>query len=331
MRRGWFGALTLLAWLLACPAVAAERSRVVLVRAPSDDALLTQTHVRLRSELTSAGFAVEERPPAGRDAEKEDPSPLATLAVRRAAEGTKAEIVVIDRATHTTVIRTVDEAGDDASALAMRVVELLRASLVEPAPPPSPEGGPSATADPLPAPIAEGPVSSTPRWALGLGPALVYAGADVGVAGAPAFAAALSLSESFRARLFLVGPAFGGEVVGAEGRATIRQEFGALELGWEPALRSAVRPRLGAGLGVYHFDARGRATPPYVAGSDGAFSAIGALAAGGAVNLGHSLRLVLEGRGLFAFPRPVVRFASTNAGVAMRPGFAASLMLEVEL
>lgn len=337
MIRGCSGILALAALLLARPAHAADatapRARVVLVRAPSDDALIVQTFVRLRSELTSAGFSVEERSEQTndeRDVGTADASALAVIAVRRASEGGKAEIVVADHATHKTVIRTVDFPRDDASLLAMRVVELLRSSLVEPIALPAPEGVPSPAADPLPAPVAAW-TRPRPRWALGLGAALIYAGADVGPAGAPAFSAEYGVVESLRVRLLLTGPAIGGEVVGAEGRATLRQELGLLELGWEPALDVPVRPRVGAGLGVYHFDARGRATPPYVGGGDDAFSALGSLGAGAVMRLGHALRLVLEGRGLFAFPRPVVRFASTDAGVAMRPGFAGSLILEVEV
>ncbi|MCC6556983.1 MAG: hypothetical protein IT372_28865 [Polyangiaceae bacterium] len=136
------------------PAPAAPApSRVVILRAASDDAILVEAATRLTAELRAAGFEVVTRErtalePAGAGSEPAGAAPgdlrasmeraahdsgaFAAASISRSAGGAAADLWIVDRVTGKTVIRTVG--GDGASTpsiIAVRAVELLQASLLE--------------------------------------------------------------------------------------------------------------------------------------------------------------------------------------------------------
>jgi hypothetical protein len=132
------------------------RSRVALVRSATTDRVLHEASTRLRAELLDAGFDVVEvdRAPGDPRSEVEEAAPdassFATVAMSRVANGAFADVWISDRVTGKTVVRRIEVgAGPNATAvLAIRALELLRASLLEVAakPPPS-EPAVSAPAD----------------------------------------------------------------------------------------------------------------------------------------------------------------------------------------
>jgi hypothetical protein len=120
----------------------AASSRVVVVRPAASDPLLAEATTRLSAELTAAGFSVtllDEKP--GTDPRQRvesanlDPPPVATLAILHLGEGAAAEVWVADRLTGKTLVRRIDVGSVSRermpSVLAVRAVELLRASLLE--------------------------------------------------------------------------------------------------------------------------------------------------------------------------------------------------------
>jgi len=120
----------------------AGSSRVVLVRPAGSDALLAEATTRLSAELTAAGFLVTVLDAApGTDPKTEvesqnlDPPPVATLALSRLGPSATADVWVADRLTGKTLVRHVNvgpATRDRApTVLAVRAVELLRASLLE--------------------------------------------------------------------------------------------------------------------------------------------------------------------------------------------------------
>ncbi|HSS38148.1 MAG TPA: hypothetical protein VLT58_05210, partial [Polyangia bacterium] len=170
MKLGCLAAVALLAATGAGLAAApAPLPRVVLVRPAAASASVTEALVRLRGELIGAGFDADVLDlPLGADVrvslEKFAPpastarSATALVAVVASAEPGSAELWVIDRVTGKTVVRRVNAAASDparvAEILAVRAVELLRASFLELAITPAAE----VTAGPASAPAVE-------RWA----------------------------------------------------------------------------------------------------------------------------------------------------------------------
>ncbi len=151
--------------------------RVVLVRPAAAPPSVSEALVRMRGELLAAGFDAEVMDlPLGADVraslERLAPpaaagkSTTALVAVVPSADPGTAELWVIDRVTGKTVVRRVSAppAADPtrvAEILAVRAVELLRASFLELAiaPPAAETGGTTEAAAPAPAaPVVE-------RWA----------------------------------------------------------------------------------------------------------------------------------------------------------------------
>jgi hypothetical protein len=153
---------------------------VALVRPQGASALVTDATARLSAELGAAGFSVRiVEGSGGADARAEVErveGSFATISIVALARGAAADVWIADRVTGKTVVRRVDVADPGAataaSDLAVRSVELLRASLLEihEQPPPRralPEeiarfAGPRAPPAPAATPHAAPPTVSPP-------------------------------------------------------------------------------------------------------------------------------------------------------------------------
>lgn len=336
--------------VLGCARAAwAEGSLVVLVRERGADAVVERAEVRLAAELRAAGFSVEEQTAESADdarhlvEEADARGPFATVLLRRARAGAATDVWVADHVTHKTVVRRMAArgAGDAADrGLALRVVELMRASLVEGLVLPPAEEEPEAPA-PAPAPpppdvaawtreaVREPPAPEAGSFDLAIGVAGAFAGSDVGLAVAPELRVAWRPARMWSIAVLGAAPAFGARVAASQGEATVRQELAILEAAFEPTLVDWIRPYVAAGGGVYHFDATGYANAPFTSGSADAWSALLAGGAGARLRLTGSTWLAFDARALVALPRPVVSFAGETVAAAMRPGALAGLSLAV--
>jgi hypothetical protein len=324
----------------------ASRSRIVLLtERAGEDAVIARAQLRLAAELRSAGFEVEEGGvEAQGDARRivETPAsgdPFATVFLRRAGDGTSTDVWVADHITHKTVVRSVSVPGSGESAdrvLALRVVELMRASLVEAM------VLPSADVPTAPAPdvkawareeirVEPSEKGAGERIALGLGVAAAFASPDVGIAVAPALRVAWRASRLWVVRAAVVGPAFGGRVQAREGDATIRQEMGLVELSFDPKTAGPIQGYAALGAGAYHIDERGNAAAPFAGVHAEGWSAL--LSAGGGIRfrLSRVSSIELESRLLLAMPRPVVVFGAERVAAAMHPGALTTLSVAVDL
>jgi hypothetical protein len=339
------------AGVFACARAAyAEGSLVVLVRERGADAVVERAEVRLAAELRAAGFTVDEQTAeSADDARKlvEDADargPFATVLLRRARAGAATDVWVADHVTHKTVVRRMSArgAGDAADrGLALRVVELMRASLVEGLVLPPPEEEPDTPA-PAPVPPPPADVAAWTREAVreppapeggtvdvALGVAGAFAGPDVGLAVAPELRVAWRPSRTWSIAVLGALPAFGARVAASQGNATVRQELAIVEAAFEPALVDWIRPYVAAGAGGYHLDATGYASAPYSSGAADAWSALLAAGIGARLRLTGSTWLAFDVRELVALPRPVIAFAGDTVAVAMRPGTLAGMTLAV--
>ncbi len=324
----------------------ASGSRIVLLsERAGDDAIMARAQLRLAAELRAAGFEVEEGGvEAQGDARRivETPAsgePFATVFLRRAGDGTSTDVWVADHITHKTVVRSVSVPGSGESAdraLALRVVELMRASLVEAM------VLPSADVVTPPAPdvkawtreelrIQPPEKVAGERVALGLGVAAAFASPDVGFAVAPALRVAWRAGPMWVLRAAVVGPAFGGRVQRREGDVTIRQEMALLELSFDPETTRPIQACAALGAGAYHIDERGNAAAPFAGVHDEAWSALLSAGAGIRIRVSRISSIELESRLLWAMPRPVVVFGSERVAAAMHPGEVTTLGVAVDL
>ncbi|MGD0528929.1 MAG: hypothetical protein ABSE49_27575 [Polyangiaceae bacterium] len=350
-----FATLTSLATALTGASSArAEGSRVVIVRDRSADAVVDRAEVRLAAELRAAGFQVEERVVEGDDdarrvvEEPADGGPFATVLLRRTGARAATDVWVADHVTHKTVVRRLGSrgAGDAGDrALALRVVELMRASLVEGLVLPADDDAPPPEARPAPPPRAlppdvsawtrdalrEPPPRRSPHVGLALGVAGAFAGPDLGLALAPALHVSWYPTASWSVGVLGVGPGFGAKVSAAEGTASVRQELALAEVAFEPAPTGVASVFVSLGAGAYHLYASGDATPPYTSGSDDAWAALLAAGAGLKVRLSGATSVVVDAREVLTLPRPVVVFASERVAAAMHPGTLGALSLAVDL
>jgi hypothetical protein len=351
--------LAFLACLTDAPRARAEGSRVVIVRDRSADAVVDRAEVRLAAELRAAGFQVEERVVEGDDDARkvvEEPAeggPFATVLLRRSGARAATDVWVADHVTHKTVVRRMGSrgAGDAADrALALRVVELMRASLVEglvlpasdddlpPPPSPSPTPNPPA-ARVLPHDVTdwtrdalhELPPRRSPHLGVALGVAGAFAGPDVGMAVAPELRVAWYATPAWSVGLLAVGPGFGARGTGAEGTANVRQELALGEVAFEPAPSGIASVFVSLGVGAYHLYASGEASPPYTSANDDAWSALLAAGAGLRMRLSGATSVVLDAREVLALPRPIIVFASERVAAAMHPGTLGAVSLAVDL
>jgi hypothetical protein len=320
----------------------ALRSRVAVVRSSSSDRVLHEAATRLRAELLDAGFEVVDvdRAPGDPRSEVEDAAPdtssFATIAMSRAPNGAFADVWISDRVTGKTVVRRLEVgAGPSATTvLAIRALELLRASLLEiAAKAPSAEPPISAPNDvvnwvapalpPTPAtPVLQG-------TALGVGALVLHGLRGIGLGVGPTVNFSRGAGPWFL-RVMLAGPLIGPELRAAAGSATIRQELAALALGWA----SDPQP-LGAfawvGVGGFDLHSSGSAVAPYRGISGDVASFLWTVGLGGLARIGPRVALSVELMAISLDPQPVVVIAGNDAGSAGTPSIGASLGVLVGL
>jgi hypothetical protein len=325
-------------------------SRVAIVRSSSSDRVLREATTRIRAELLDAGFEVVEvdrAPDEARTdprAEVEDATPaassFATVAMNRAANGAFADVWISDHLTGKTVVRRLEVgAGPNATAvLAIRALELLRASLLEVAARSPPTEAPIATPNDVMKWIAPAlpPPPEAPLLqgnALGLG-VLALDGAlqgqnGIGLAVGPTVHVSHGFGPWF-ARVMLAAPIVGAQLHTATGSATIRQELAALAVGWASDPKPlGIDAWVGAGGFDLHTD--GSAVAPYRGTSGGVVSFLGAAGVGGLARVGPRVALTADLTAILLDPEPIVVIAGKDAGKAGAPSVGASLGVLVGL
>jgi hypothetical protein len=314
----------------------ASAQRVLLVRPPEADTTLSEAFNRLRAELTLNAFevAVLEAPDhvISADAleiEAQRANALAGVALTRDVGGATADVCVADRVTGKRTQRRLAVGGtaEAPRVLAVRAVDLLRASLRELPPGERPPVDVIGVAAEPPPPALRAWSAPRPRWEL-------RAAGDVLGAGrfGPAFGASIVLLfrpvPRLGVGLALLGPLIGARYDATTGGATIRQELALARGSWNILPAGAWRLGPIVGAGVYHLQAQGEVEPPLRAKSAGMFSF--ACTGGLDVELGltHVVSLGASVEALLFTPEPVVA-VDTSQGNARQPLLLASLGLGV--
>lgn len=325
------------------------------------DATIAEALHRIQGELVAEGFEVVlvssapslDRPAAGRPdssalAAGEPTSPPASapagvLAAIDLAMNEGAHVVelrVVDRATDKVVIRRVPvepaEGSHVAEILAVRAVELLRASLLELLVPT--RAAPAEASATRPSDLPD--VSRAARWAaqpLRLERESKWA-VEVGAAaladfgGIPLSAVALVRVERKLAgllRLRATAAGFGTQprVQGFAGSALVTQDLGLVEMVFDVPTAAIVHPLLSAGAGVLYEKVDGRASFPYQSEVATQWAAALDAGVGADLRLGRHWDLSLEAHAFVAVPYPVVDFLGTEVAHAGTPSVLASLTI----
>jgi hypothetical protein len=334
---------------VAAPAPALPR--VLLVRPAAAPPAVSEALVRLRGELVAAGFDADViELPLGADVRASlerlaPPTPSggsasALVAVVASPDPGTAELWVIDRVTGKTVVRRVSAPAADparaAEVLAVRAVELLRASFLELAiAPPAAEPAAAHPAAPE-APVAP----AVERWATA--PleerdwtwAIEAGGGTAAAVGGPwnAFLAVArverSLGRRFCVRLAFAGLGTSGSVDASNGSADVSQTVLLAEVLVRFRRGHRLEPLISIGAGALRAAVDAHEVPPYQAVGGARWGAAGDLGVGLRVPL-HRRRFEIgaEVHALLAQPYPTVQYFGQEIASVGRPTLLATLTL----
>ncbi len=335
----------------------ADSPVVALVRPAASTPSTTEALNRIEGELTAEGFDVVmvDAPltlgPSARDATPVRPGAegaaasapagpdreaIASIELVVDARERAAELRVMDRLTNKTVVRRAAiEAPDGpqfAQVLAVRAVELLRASLVEVlilSHPPPTEMPPAAaraaverartwTATALDA-------KGSPSYGFDAGTAVLAGFGGV----APAVLGVLRVRRMFgralEVRATLAGLGTQPIVHAASGSASITQDLGLVELLFTPWDEHAVRPVVSLGAGPYYVAVDGQATWPYAPTESNGWSVALDGGLGVEVRLGRHFDLSFEAHAVVTQPSQVTRFVGEEQASISEPSLLGTL------
>ena len=315
--------------------------KVILVSPPAPPAAVGEALVRLRGELVAAGFdaqvveqalGVDVRGSLEKLSPASDGAATALVAVVASAEPGSAELWVIDRVTGKTVVRRVNAGATDpprmAEVLAVRAVELLRASFLELA-----IGAPPANNAPPPAPVVERFATAMLEeadwtWAVEAGGGTAYAVDGPWNVILSVARLERALGRRFCARVSFAGLGTSARVNTPEGYAGLSQTILLGEVIARFRRGHRFEPLLSLGAGALRLAADSHEATPFVAVSGARWAAAGDVGLGLRIPLRrHRFELSVEAHALFADPYPTVLFLGNEVAHAGRPSLIGSVTL----
>ncbi len=300
---------------------------VVLVRPQARDPELTDAFNRLGAELRIHHFdtvvvdaELGPNPASALEAIAREQRAFASIAFVQRDGSAVLDVWLLDRVTGKVSMRSLDvsHSRDAASLIAVRAVDLLRASLQELAPgdkPPQDVVG----AEPQPAPEAaiELAAPAEPRWSLAAEAALLAAGSRFGLGLGPMLGVAYRPLAALELGLLAHGTLLGQELDTASGRASVREELCFVEAR-APVLRAGrlrVAPALA--FGAAFLQAQGQPEQPLIAQSGQVWAALLGLGLHAELRLLTRLSLCASLRALLPAPRLGVAVGRDQARLAL--------------
>ncbi len=342
MRR-LFLASIVLGGLLVVRAAHAGPPRVRVVQTADADPVVREATTRLEAELLAAGFAVDQDETAATAPSGEvesGGSPLfVSIAVLRSGSQVEADVRVEDSVSGKTLIGRVDaglEPGPSpARTLAIRAVELLRASLLELGLRPREEAQVSHQSKTVRIDVArEKQTTAAPRhamtgWSVQLGAATSLT-AGLGPTIGPSGWVSRSVAPGWLVGMRWVGPTYGPELRSPVASADVRQVMALAEIRFAYGT-ARVAPLVALGLGAADTSATGHAEAPLQAHTAGGLSAVAHTSLGLHVRLVERLGLVLETGALVLSPVRPVRIVGEEVGNTSPVAWLSSLGLVMSL
>jgi hypothetical protein len=310
--------------------------RVVLLRPAAPDEMTTMALARIKGELMAAGFEVmllpqreELAPRIAVETAATELKPLAVFAIfhDEAKAGTPwtAEIWVSDRIVDRTSVERMRldnaEPGRGATVLAVRAVELLKASLAEfwstpperPRPAPALVAAPRARAEkPAPAVVHRPAVSEGVAAQAAFG--MLYSFGEIGPVWTPLLGLSYGTADGIGARMTVGGLGSSAIVETAEGTGRIEQQFATLEGFMISRWPGSLQLFASLGVGAYRAQVEGTGVYPYRGKTGEGWSLLTGAGLGVAAEVYPHIALIAEGEGFWAWPSNVVRVANTDAG-----------------
>ena len=292
---------------------------------------------RLEAELRAIGLVPErverDTPPDRRELEELAREHGAGAAISIVPSARGAEVWIVDRITGKVVLREVvtREEDDESGALvALRAVELLRASLLEVSAAHPSRG--EVEADEVIERLEEPPLPAPGPMSLGLGIGLT------GAPGAPGPSAHVLLTMSARlhrwveVRLAVWSPTWPTVISAAEGESDLWVGLLGLSVRVPLLERGApVQPHVGLSAVGALLVAHGRAVRTGTAQNDKTLTVAPAIEVGARVPVASRLALAVNAFAAVTSNRIVIRFAEREVTTWGRPLLAASLALELAL
>ena len=328
--------LVTLAVSIAC---AGTRPRILLVRSASAEPQLAH---RLQVEFTNLGIDVVEVPdeagsnPAGllTEAAKRE---QAFAAVRVVSEVGGVTVWVADRLTNKTLVRTLTAGTGQigGEVVALEVVELLRASLLELKVEPSRAVPPSEVGNLL-VPDDRGErraaASRVSRLHLEIAPAVLFDPGGIGPTGHADVGLRYDWLSHWSSRAFVLLPVVRGKVRGPEGAADVGVGLVGIGLELAPGDPTAEWSfRAGIGIGVARLQTEGSTASALLERVDAIYTALPFATAMVERRLGARVGVGLRGLTGVSLPRAVVLFGDRQVAVWGRPLLGASLVLNLAL
>ena len=329
-----------LALVATMAAKAGWASTVILVRPENPKAITAEALVRMHGELVSAGFDVQiaattagADPRASLEQTASGNNVDAVVALLGDATPGLVEVWVINRVTGKSVGRRIPsqpESNRAAEILAIRAIELLRASLLEIAM----VGGREPPIVPKPPPVevtrfvehALDPRKDS-RWAIEFGGSGVASFDGVGLALLPMVRLDLALGPHILMRATAAGLGTRSRVEASAGSAEVAQQFGLIEAALRLRPLQRLQPFFSLGAGGRYTSAEGRASPPGQGQTAGQWSFLADAGAGLRLSLGRHFEIALEVHAQLAQPYPSIRFLGSPVATSGRPDLLPSLTL----
>jgi hypothetical protein len=294
-----------------------NRKTVLVVRPPAQDVARTDAFNRLWAELHIHGFEADaidrelgDEPSALLTEWAAERSALAAFAFTRRDATLSLEVVLVDRTSGQTSPRRlafVAGTSDAASLIAVRAVDLLRASLQDFPEPPNPPAAPEP--EPESAPAEEMPLSAAApevarrehAWTLAAEGTLLWPGRHFSVGFGPAFGV-LHRPVSWFQRGLRLGGAFGTSFDAQRGSASVQQGLGFLEARALIVETHGFSVAVLAGGGAFFLQASGTVQSPLTPQDDSVWSSVFTAGLHLEQSLGGDFALGLSGRALALVP-----------------------------
>ena len=320
--------------MAALAAGVAHAASVVLVRPANSPPVMVETLLRLKGELTSAGFEASIVDGAA-GAAASSRADLERLAAERGADAVVAivgdvspdsvEVWVIDKVTGKSVVRRMPlqpAAAQTSKTLAIRAMELLRASFLE-----IDLAAGNRQNEPVAAPPPavvhfvemERLARHPERWGLEVGGAAVMSLDGVGPALLPTVRFDVSLRPWFLAHATIAGLGTRPTVDGHAGSAHVAQAYGLLGGSFRFRASTHVHPFAELSAGVLHTSVEGRAAAPNQSRDADQWSFLCDAGFGTLLRLPDRFYLSLAAHVQLAEPYPAVRFLGSAVATSARP------------
>lgn len=315
----------------------AAASTVVLVHPQTPTSTTAEAIVRVHGELVSAGFNVEVAPSlslgntlVALEQAARAPGVDAVLAILGDASPDSIELWVVDRVTGKTTIRRLPNPGISdraAESLAIRALELLRASLLEIAM--ATDSAPHVSAPPPVARLMQETLDprTSARWSVEVGGNLLASPSGPLANVEPLLRISRQFGSYWLARLSVSGLGTQARTDSTPVTASVDQEFAVLETGVRLRPHARIQPVFVVGAGALHVQAEGRTTWPYQGQTAQRWSFLASAGAGVSFWIAHRYGFSAELQAQLAQPYPSIRFFGVEASHVGRPNLLLALSL----